>query len=47
MPDDFSPNVAAIAGNIPIALLPVPYKIDATATKGAGRIGVHVFSRPR
>ena len=29
----------------PIVPLAVPYKIDVAATKGAGRIGVHVFAR--
>ena len=29
----------------PIVPLAVPYKIDVVATKGAGRIGVHVFAR--
>ena len=29
----------------PIVPLAVPYKIDAVATKGAGRIGVHVYAR--
>ncbi len=29
----------------PIVPIPVPYKVDVAATKGAGRIGVHVFAR--
>ncbi len=29
----------------PILPVPVPYKVDVTATKGAGRMGVKVFSR--
>lgn len=29
----------------PILPIAVPYKIDVAATKGAGRIGVHVFGR--
>jgi len=29
----------------PILPLAVPYKVDVVATKGAGRIGVHVFAR--
>jgi hypothetical protein len=29
----------------PILPIPVAYKLDAVATKGAGRIGVHVFAR--
>lgn len=35
-------GAAAICPIMPVA---VPYKIDAVATKGAGRIGVHVFAR--
>ena len=35
-------GTAALCPIIPIA---VPYKIDVAATKGAGRIGVHVFAR--
>jgi len=31
----------------PILPMAVPYKIDAVATKGAGRIGIHVFSRAK
>jgi hypothetical protein len=31
----------------PILPIPVPYKVDVVATKGAGRIGVHVFSRSK
>jgi hypothetical protein len=29
----------------PVAPIPVPYKLDVVATKGAGRIGVNVFAR--
>jgi hypothetical protein len=29
----------------PVLPIAVPYKIDAVATKGAGRIGIHVFAR--
>ena len=35
-------GTAALCPIIPLA---VPYKIDVAATKGAGRIGVHVFAR--
>lgn len=31
----------------PVLPVVVPYKVDAIATKGAGRIGVHVFSRAK
>jgi len=31
----------------PIIPLPVPYRLDATALKGAGRIGIHVYSRAK
>jgi hypothetical protein len=37
-------GTAALCPILPVA---VPYKIDATATKGAGRIGIHVFSRAK
>jgi len=35
-------GTAALCPIVPIA---VPYKVDVAATKGAGRIGVHVFAR--
>lgn len=35
-------GAAALCPLVPIA---VPYKVDVAATKGAGRIGVHVFAR--
>ena len=35
-------GTAALCPIIPLA---VPYKIDVAATKGAGRVGVHVFAR--
>jgi hypothetical protein len=35
---------AALCPVLPIA---VPYKVDVVATKGAGRIGVQVFSRAK
>lgn len=31
----------------PISLVPLPYKVDVAATKGAGRMGVHVFTRSK
>lgn len=31
----------------PVLPLPIAYKIDAVATKGTGRIGVHVYSRAK
>lgn len=31
----------------PVLPVAVPYKVDVVATKGAGRIGVHVFSRAK
>lgn len=31
----------------PISPIAVPYRLDAVATKGAGRIGVYVFSRSK
>jgi hypothetical protein len=37
-------GTAALCPILPVA---VPYKIDATATKGAGRIGIHVYSRAK
>ncbi len=37
-------GTAALCPIIPLA---VPYKIDVAATKGAGRIGVHVFARTK
>jgi hypothetical protein len=41
MPDDFSPNVAAIDGNIPIALLPV--RIETRFFNNATELRVRVF----
>jgi hypothetical protein len=37
-------GTAALCPILPVA---VPYKIDAVATKGAGRIGIHVYSRAK
>jgi hypothetical protein len=37
-------GTAALCPILPVA---VPYKIDAAATKGAGRIGIHVYSRAK
>lgn len=31
----------------PLSPIPIPYKVDVTATKGAGRVGVMVFAKPR
>jgi hypothetical protein len=31
----------------PVLPVPVPYKVDVAATKGAGRMGVYVFSRSK
>jgi hypothetical protein len=31
----------------PVLPVPVPYKVDVVATKGAGRMGVQGFSRPK
>jgi hypothetical protein len=41
MPDDFSPNVAAIAGNVPIALLPV--RIETRFFNAATELRVRIF----
>ena len=41
MPDDFSPNVAAIAGNVPIALLPV--RIETRFFNSAAELRVRIF----
>ena len=41
MPDDFSPNVAAIAGNVPIALLPV--RIETRFFNSATELRVRIF----
>jgi hypothetical protein len=35
------------AATCPVSPIPVPYKVDVTAKKGAGRIGVAVFSRSK
>lgn len=35
------------AATCPISPIPVPYKVDVTARKGAGRIAVAVFSRAK
>jgi hypothetical protein len=41
MPDDFSPNVAAIAGNVPIALLPV--RLETRFFNNASELRIRVF----
>ena len=41
MPDDFSPNVAAIAGNVPIALLPV--RVETRFFNSATELRVRIF----
>src|SRR5215207_2592074 len=41
MPDDFSPNVAAIAGNVPIALLPL--RLETRFFNNATELRVRVF----
>ncbi len=35
------------AATCPISIVPMPYKVDVTARKGAGRIAVAVFSRAK
>jgi hypothetical protein len=45
-----SPKNEAIIGKgkealCPVSLVPIPYKVDAIASKGAGRVGVYLFSR--
>lgn len=45
-----SPKNEAIIGKgkealCPVSLVPIPYKIDAIASKGAGRVGVYLYSR--
>jgi len=50
-PDKALPGLSVMGkGNVPICpVLPlaVPYKVDVVATKGAGRMGVAAFSRPK
>ena len=41
MPDDFLPDVAAIAGNVPIALLPL--RIETRFFNNATELRVRVF----
>lgn len=31
----------------PISPIPIPYRIDVTATKGSGRVGLMVFAKPK
>lgn len=45
-----SPKNEAIIGKgkdalCPVSLVPLPYKIDAIASKGAGRVGVYVYAK--
>jgi hypothetical protein len=45
-----SPKNEAIIGKgkealCPVSLVPIPYKVDAVASKGTGRVGVYLFSR--
>lgn len=35
------------AAQCPVSPIAVPYRVDAIATKGAGRVGVYVFSRSK
>lgn len=35
------------AAQCPVSPIAVPYRLDAIATKGAGRVGVYVFSRSK
>jgi hypothetical protein len=48
-PTDKNPAVLGrgAAKTCPISPIPVPYKIDVSARKGAGRIGVAVFSKSK
>ena len=50
-PDKALPGLSVMGkGNTPICPVlpvPVPYKVDVVATKGAGRMGVQGFSRPK
>ena len=47
-----SPKNEAIIGKgkealCPVSLVPIPYKIDAIASKGTGRVGVYLYSRAK
>lgn len=48
-PTDKNPAVLGkgAAKTCPISPIPVPYKVDVSARKGAGRIGVAVFSKSK
>jgi len=48
-PTDKNPAVLGrgAAKTCPISPIPVPYKIDVSARKGAGRVGVAVFSKSK
>jgi hypothetical protein len=35
------------ASQCPVSPIAVPYRLDAIATQGAGRVGIYVFSRSK